>query len=259
MGRIQLFEFEDLSWFPRFLRNYENDFLRFLSEKTNLFKPAIPLLLGALRKTPGSQLIDLGSGSGGPLVHLNLDLQEKYPGLQILLTDYFPNLPAFERARLHSNNIRYYQKPVDARDVPADLKGLRTMFLVFHHFRKKVAIQILQNAVDNRQPIAIFEAQERSIPSLIAMLLSPLTVLLVTPFILPFRPGRLVFTYLLPILPLVILWDGVVSALRTYSIEEMRVLVSALSNKDSFEWKIGSKKSGPGKVLYLIGIPLVSS
>jgi hypothetical protein len=37
----------------------------------------------------------------------------------------------------------------------------------------------------------------------------PLKVLLLTPLIKPQRFWRYVFTYLVPVLPLVIVWDGV--------------------------------------------------
>jgi hypothetical protein len=45
------------------------------------------------------------------------------------------------------------------------------------------------------------------------------------------------------------------SALRTYSVKEMKVLVTSVKNNVNFEWKIDKIKSGPGVVLYLIGIP----
>ena len=39
MDRIHLFEFEDQSWFSKFLRNYDTDFLQLLSNKTKMYKP----------------------------------------------------------------------------------------------------------------------------------------------------------------------------------------------------------------------------
>ncbi|WP_422861061.1 hypothetical protein [Flagellimonas sp. W118] len=103
--------------------------------------------------------------------------------------------------------------------------------------------------------IGIFEGQERSIPSILAMLFSPISVLLTTPFIRPFKIGRLIFTYLIPVVPLFVLWDGIVSSLRTYSVKEMNALVDQLNDKESFEWEIKRVKSGPGVILYLLGIP----
>ncbi|MFY0652574.1 MAG: hypothetical protein JXQ96_11100 [Cyclobacteriaceae bacterium] len=253
MARIHLFEFEDQSWFPTFLRNYGTDFLQFLSNKTKMYKPIIFLLTENLNQSESIQIIDLGSGGGGGLIWLNSELKKEIPDLKVLLTDYFPNIPAFEYTKIQADNIEYIENSVDARDVPSELKGLRTQFLSLHHFKPTDAIQILQNAVDSGNPIAIFEAQERSIPSVMAMIFSPLTVLFTTPFIVPFKFGRILFTYLIPIVPLFVLWDGVVSCLRTYSVKEMEELVSKVDRGDTYEWKIDKVKSGPGIILYLIG------
>jgi hypothetical protein len=111
--------------------------------------------------------------------------------------------------------------------------------LSLHHFKPKDAQQILQNAVDSNSSIAIFEGQERSFQSIMAMIFSPFTVLLTAPFIKPFKIGRIIFTYLIPIVPVLILWDGVVSSLRTYSVDEMNALVSNLDNKENFNWEVG--------------------
>lgn len=253
MGRIHLFELEDQNWFPTFLRNYGTDFLQFLSNKTGMFKPVVPLLEETLRKSKTTTIVDLGSGGGGGLIGINDDLKNKIPNLRIILTDYFPNVPAFERAKKLADNINYETRPVDARNVPPELEGLRTLFLVFHHFKPEDATLILQNSIDSKSAIAIFEGQERSLISTIAMLLSPITALLVTPFIRPFKLGRFIFTYFIPIVPLFILWDGVISSLRTYSIKEMDQLVKRLKHRETYEWKTGKVKSGPGEVLYLTG------
>ena len=238
MNRIHLFEFEDLKWFPGFLRNYGTDFLQFLSNKTKLYKPVIPVILKGLEKGQTKQIIDLGSGGGGGLIWLNSELQKQVPDLKIMLTDYYPNIPAFELTQKKASNFEFKRESVDARNVPTALKGLRTQFLSLHHFKQADAKKILQNAVDSKSAIAIFEGQERSIASFIAMLFSPISVLLTTPFIRPFKLGRILFTYLIPIVPLFVLWDGIVSSLRTYSVKEMQALVDSLENTNTFDWEI---------------------
>lgn len=253
MGRIHLFEFEDQRWFPNFLRNYGTDFLQFLSNKTKLYKPIIPIIKKGLSKADTNQIVDLGSGGGGGLLWLNSELIRDIPDLKIILTDYYPNIPAFEYTKKQADNFGFISVPIDARNVPKELKGLRTQFLSLHHFKPLDARQILQNAVDSNATIAIFEAQERSIPSILAMLFSPISVWLTTPFIRPFKFGRILFTYIIPIIPLFVLWDGVVSSLRTYSVKEMQELVTSLDNSDDYNWDMGKLKSGPGVVLYMLG------
>ena len=253
MKRIHLFEFGDQKWFPLFLKHYGTDFLAFLSQATKMYQPILPLLEKSMHNNQTTSIIDLCSGSGGDWRWLSTALQKNHPTIKVTLTDYFPHKAAFNSLQKQAGNINYHPQAVDARQVPLALQGLRTLFLSFHHFNPKEAKRILQNALDTNNGIAIFEAQERSFPSLLAMLFSPLTLIVVTPFIRPFKVGRLLFTYLIPLLPLVVLWDGLVSALRTYSIAEMKTLVETLDNKERLDWEIGALKSGPGKLLYLIG------
>lgn len=253
MARIHLFEFEDQKWLPGFIRNYMTDFLQFLANKTPMYKAIVPVIEKALRESNTNQIIDLGSGGGGGLIWLNKELRKKNPDLKILLTDYFPNIPAFEHTKKYADNFDFIKTPIDARNVPENLNGLRTQFLSLHHFKPKDAQQILQNAIDTNSSIAIFEGQERSFQSILAMIFSPISVLLTTPFIRPFHIGRIIFTYLIPIVPILILWDGVVSSLRTYSVDEMNALVSTLKNKENFNWEIKRVKSGPTNILYLLG------
>lgn len=144
---------------------------------------------------------------------------------------------------------------VDARNVPSDLKGLRTLFLSFHHFEEKDAIQILQSAIDTNNGIAIFEGQERSLPSILAMIFSPITVLLTTPLIKPFSLKRLLFTYIIPIIPIFVLWDGVVSSLRTYSVVEMNKLIQSTKNQGTYTWEIKKVKNGPSTLICSVGYP----
>ncbi len=253
MSRIHLFEFEDLSWFPTFLRNYMTDFLQFLTNKTKLFQSVIPIIEKGIKKSNSNQIIDLGSGGGGGLLWLSKELQKNNPDLRIIMTDLYPNIAAFEYTKQQGKHFDYLTDPVDAREIPASLKGLRTQFLSLHHFKPNDAKKILQNAVATKQNIAIFEGQERSFASVLAMTFSPITVLLVTPFIRPFSVERIIFTYFIPLVPIFVLWDGIVSSLRTYSVKEMENLVNELENKDQFDWEIGRKKSGPGVNLYLLG------
>lgn len=253
MGRIHLFEFEDLKWFPSSLRNYGTDFLQFLSNKTKMYKPIIPVLKDLLLETRSTHMVDLGSGGGGGLIWLNQELQKEIDELQITLTDFYPNLEAFKHTQEQAKNISYVEESIDARDVPSKLQGLRTMFLSFHHFNKTDAQLILENVMKSGESIAIFEAQERSLTSIIAMLFSPVSVLFTTPFIRPFSLGRILFTYFIPLVPIFVMWDGVVSSLRTYSVAEMKAMIEEVDKKQAYQWQVEKVQSGPGVILYLTG------
>ncbi|MEO1260274.1 MAG: class I SAM-dependent methyltransferase [Bacteroidota bacterium] len=256
MKRYHLFEFEDLQWFPKFIRNYITDFLQFISNKMDVYQSITPVLLKGLKKSGHKKIVDLAAGGGGGWEKILPRLKEIIPELQITLTDYYPNAKAFKRMlKVDKESIKYVPESINALDVPKQLVGMRTQFLSFHHFNYEDAKNILQNAVDARMPIAVFEIQERNMEHVLKNIFSPIMVLLTAPFIQPFSIGRIIFTYLIPIVPLAVLWDGVVSVLRTYSVEEMKKMTTELKNRTHFKWEIEKVKDGPITVLYLLGYP----
>jgi hypothetical protein len=206
------------------------------------------------------------SGGGGPWLDLSRKLRCRSPendagdspGLQIWLTDKYPNLEAFQRVSASSDHhITYYPEPVDATNVPRGLKGLRTMFTSFHHFSPEDARAILQNAVDAGESVGIFEITRRAPSAIVFIFAGVLLMFLHTPRIRPFRWSRLLWTYLIPIIPLVLLFDGVVSCLRTYRPQELREIVEKLTSCE-YKWKIGELAGKRAPVTYLIGYPEIA-
>jgi hypothetical protein len=133
------------------------------------------------------------------------------------------------------------------------------MFSAFHHFRPEAAKAILKDAFDHRRAICIFESGSRTLRTAGMLIGTPVTVLALMPFARPFRWAYLVFTYLIPLMPMVLLWDVMVSILRVYSPEQMQVLTQDLKASD-YEWEIGSIPVGriPAGMhaQYLIGRPI---
>lgn len=256
MGRFHALEWEDLEWFPSAWRDYGTDYLQFIANKFDIYKSAVPIIARGLAASGSAEWVDCASGGGGGLLRLAEHLRETHTDLKITVTDFYPNRKAFERLQAQAPETFVYEEAsVDARAVPAHLVGkFRTMFASFHHFRPKDAQAILQNAVDTRTPIAIFEPLSRSPLSWISMLFVPLNVLILTPFIRPVRWGVLPFIYLLPLVLLYIWWDGIASILRMYSKRERQNLVRQLQNSDSFDWEIG-QTAGAAPVHYLLGLP----
>lgn len=134
-------------------------------------------------------------------------------------SDLYPNPKSGSGPR-----IEWLLEPVDATQVPPKLAGVRTMFSAFHHFRPDAARAILTDAFERRRPICIFESGSGTLLGLAAMLGVPLAVLALMPLARPFRWAHLLFTYLVPLTPLIVLWDGIVSMLRIYSPEQMQKL-----------------------------------
>ena len=255
MARIHAIEFEDLPWFPSVLRNYMTDYLQFVGNKFKIFEQAIPKLQDLITDTKQNQIVDLCSGGGGSWSDLFPKLQAKVPDIKVMFTDLYPNKDRLESLAVSQTGLEFHNKSVNATEVPKELSGIRTQFLSFHHFRPDAALALLQNATDSGNPVAIFEAQERNLPHLIQFSLSFVFVLLLTPFIRPFSLGRLVFTYLIPLVPIFVFWDGIASVLRTYSVEEMESLIQKVEGNERFDWEVGKLNNGPTVNLFLIGKP----
>ena len=256
--RLQLFELEDQQWFPHVVREGMQDYLRFMISTLATYEAALPYLEELLLKTKQQHITDLCSGAGGGIAGIReaLSKRMKTP-VHVTLTDLYPNLDAYEYLYNQSKGaITFIPDPVNALAVPDQLKGVRTIFSSFHHFPPHIARNILQDAVDKGAAIGIFEGAKKSWTELLLLWITfPIVIVLVTPFIRPFKISRLFFTYILPLIPLGILWDGTVSLLRIYPPKKLLSLTQKLTGP-KYTWKAGRAGSGPGKhVIYLIGYP----
>lgn len=256
MKRPRLFELEDLSWFPRSIRDAGTDFLRFQWQACGAAKPIAARLGNALSRAGSAEILDLASGGGGPTLAVYHELARSGCQVHVTLSDRFPNFAAFRYLSAQAaGGIDFVPEPVDATAVPRELQGLRTMFAAVHHFRPHLVGAILEDAVRQRAGIALFDftAPPSPPPPMVALLGNPVGILLATPFVRPFRWTRLFWTYLIPIVPLFFAWDAFVSGMRLYRVDEFREIVHGLSHND-YVWEIGQEPF-PRSLTYVIGLP----
>src|SRR6266567_157813 len=258
MKRRQLIEIHDQDWCPRAVRDGVTDFLQYAANHWNYYAAVLPTICYFLDRLKVPRVIDLCSGGGGPWPGICHIVAGPASGsFRVILTDKYPNLTAFQLARERSGGlIDFREEPVDASALPRDLCGFRTMFSSFHHFPPAEARAILQDAVNCRQGIGIFEMTGRDAATILRMFTSPFSVMRLAGSIRPFRWSRLLLTYLIPLIPLVVLIDGIVSCLRTYTIPELTELTRSLSGAP-YDWEIRKVRSpgAPFPLLYAIGWP----
>ena len=236
MRRCHLFEFEDLPWFPDFLRRPMTRYLRAVVEYFPLNGLWAEKLAELAPRNGLFRIVDLGSGSGGAMKSMVPALRRKGCSPDVILTDLYPNPECIQAGE--PEDLRYWPAPVDATAVPPELKGTRTMLLSFHHHPPDRARAILRDAFNMRVGIAVFEFSARKPLMLMSCLLVPLAVLILTPSIKPVKASQLFFTYAIPLIPLLMFWDAVVSHLRTYSPAELLEMTSGLQSPD-YVWETG--------------------
>jgi hypothetical protein len=262
MKRIHLFEFTDLSWYPQTFRRIQTDYLQFVATLGSGHKNLVPLFIKAMQHTRTTEIVDLCSGGTGPWIRLQEQFKQAGLFVSIKLTDKFPNPEAVQKwSKTSRQGIEYLAEPVDAMKVPDRLRGMRTLFEGFHHFKPEQARSILQDAIEKKVAIGIFEATLKPPFGALLLLLAPPTTLisylLITPFITPRTLSRFLWIYLIPIVPLATCWDGVISLLRVYSVQDLKELTEPFQSND-YTWEIGQASTGTPLFVftYLVGYPV---
>jgi hypothetical protein len=205
------------------------------------------------------KVIDFCSGSGGPTPHIEKELQKRRAKagrnpVAFFLSDIVPNLDAYVLHASRSENLSFIPDPVDATNppfaaisssTPGDkdaarergyehdgCKVLRLFSLAFHHFDDEGAKRVIKSTMNTSDAVVIFELQERRIGSLVLMLLEPFLVYIMGIFWFPDDWFFLALTYLVPVLPVLHSFDGLISCLRTRTFEEfVQLLDDSLGKK----------------------------
>ncbi|TKD03915.1 hypothetical protein [Polyangium fumosum] len=265
--RMQLVELEDLPWMPAAIRDGGTDLLDFGFDRLEFYRGVVPKLGALLDQTGCTQVIDVCSGGGGGALYAMRALRDEGRGdVRFVLTDRYPNEAGRARvAERKDPGLVYREESVDALAVPPELDGVRTMWSALHHFPPEAVAALVASTVRDGKPLAFFDVAAspalRRLPGVLAPLALGvnMTMLFVgsfvlVPFVRPLRASRWALTYLLPLIPTLVAWDGMVSALRAYTPDELLAIARAVPGGDAYAWDAGVA----GSALYLTGCPRVS-
>lgn len=251
MRRQRWFEIHDQPWFPGFLRDLTTEALEAVWNENQTYRPIAGLLRDAVEQSGTEQIVDLCSGGGGPWLGLYDDVAAGRP-LRVCLTDLYPNARLLQQRLPEGISAR--AEPVDACRVPAELRGVRTIFSSFHHFDPEMARAMLADAFDRREGIGVFEGARRN-PATMALTFGvPLLALKCAATARPVKARRILWTWLIPVVPALLLVDGLLSCLRSYSLKDLRELTKGLAAPD-YRWEIGEARGGRVPIRYLVGMP----
>ena len=224
-----------------------------------ILQPAAPAQLIAStilrvlgRKVSEYAFVDFASGAGGPTPIIERRLNEELIAsgsepAQFLLTDLYPHPTAWEKLAAKSDNLDFVEGTVNATtaaNLAAEQLGkkeFRTFHLAFHHFDDDIATEVLENTLKSSDGIGIFELQDRTANGFFTVtLLGPL-MFLITPIYFWRSFIHMFFTYVIPIVPIVLVVDGYTSCLRTRTKDEIVSLVKDESLLEGWTFKEGSE------------------
>ena len=202
-------------------------------------------------ETSKISVIDFCSGAGGPIptieriVNDQRRAKRKKP-IPFVMSDLYPSLDAWMEVCSHSKgSLSFIPRSVDATDPPvsatststatsrtaegyrSDTRVIRLFCLSFHHFNNAMAKKVLESSMQTADAFAIIELQDRYLSSF-ALMLGHLPLIFAISI---FRYWRdvlmLLLVYIIPIVPAINTFDGLVSSMRTRSFREVMNLIGA--------------------------------
>ncbi len=224
IGRMHLFEFNDSDWCPRVIRESITEALGWSLITGGIYSALVAPFELFLNYSGSKVLLDMCSGSGEPAVFLAKALQrrgDRRP--RFILTDLMPSVTAQKRlCASRSADVSWVGRPVDALS-PGQLPfhDARTFFSSFHHFKPQEARSLLKQAADAGKAVFVAEPFTTTPSSF-----RPLFKLGRRAYIHAATgsgrsAARLLFTMVVPLIPIMGLWDGLVSQGRCYGGSEL--------------------------------------
>ncbi|MDD2404475.1 MAG: hypothetical protein PHV75_06735 [Victivallaceae bacterium] len=260
MKRWNCKELHELSWCPGVLRDGMTDFLSFFAIHSKIYKAAYPKIMAMLDERKESRMIDICAGGGLYSWRMLQQLQSfsGRPELCLTLSDLYPNKNWLKIRELAGSSLKFAEAPVDARDAFARFKGLHLMFAALHHFSPQEIVALIDAAAEHNQALACFDYFQRDMKMEFLLVFCAPILLLCTSFLIyPFSWKRLFFTYIVPLLPLMLMVDTFISRNRSYIVSELEDIIRNTDSVRKMRVESGTLGfwNGLGKLHYITVMP----
>jgi hypothetical protein len=256
MRRLHLIELHEQRWIPQFLRESFVESLSTVLKMTGVYQGIPEPYAQWLKKSGGHKVLDLASGAGGPTATLLTDLQRLgIESPKFYLSDLYPAKDKFKQISLtYPEQISFIEEPVNALRVNTPHgQDLRQIISAFHHFRFGEAKTILEDATLHSSGICILEPFQRNALHLFLAVITIFPALIVPFFAQRWKWRLFLISLVIPVIPLMLVFDAFISVLRTYTKEEVIKMIDALPEKN-FKWEIGSTRfMGVFRTTYIFG------
>ncbi|HFE43939.1 MAG TPA: hypothetical protein ENJ18_00390 [Nannocystis exedens] len=261
LKRRQFLELHEQAWFPKIWRHL---FRAGLGKAFVIFGfPAeISRVLSLfLDEQQPPCLLDLCSGSGELSAHAwrqACSTGGNTAKCRLLLSDLYPEIELWSDL---NPNIHFVPDSVDITNIETtnldeDCTHTRMTLNSLHHFPPAELRSLLDTTANSCRGFIAIDRDARNLREmLITIFIVPLAAAWITAFMLrPFRLQNVLWSLIIPVIPLVALFDGIVSNLRSYTTTELHELCQE-NCPPSFEWRVGTTPGGHGAppLVYIIG------
>jgi hypothetical protein len=257
VSRIHAFEWNDTEATPVFMRESIVELLGRGLRWGNIYVAVAPLFATLLERVKTREVLDMATGSGEPCsIVIRAFERTAIDPPRFTLSDLFPNVEAMKVIESrHPGKIEVVEKSVDATAVPAEVdRPVRTIWSAFHHLTPELAKRILADCVAKKRAVFVVEAFPRRLRRLPPVLVWCALSAIVNPFLAKKqRLLKLIFT-IIPVIPLMGLWDAIVSVLRIHSEVDLRAMVADLDRSYVWEFHEIPYALG-GRATVFLGLP----
>jgi hypothetical protein len=229
---MHLFEFMDQAWMPGSLRATLRDILECGNSWPfrGYYDWIVREVIRAANQQGCETVVELGAGTAPITRHL---LQHAEAGsLRMVVCDANPDFDVYrELERVSEGRIQPVFAPVDfAQPQQWPENSMLVLSATLHHVPPEYRGSVLNALRSSENPVLIFEPLRRTILSAFFVLLSLFPAIL-TPLRFATRPEygrRFLWCWLVPVAPLMFVWDGIVSCVRQWTDAEWK---AALNNE----------------------------
>lgn len=226
MTRWFLFEFMDLRWIPSSLRATIHDTLESCLRPSprRYYEWVAGEILNLIEQSPAAAIVELGAGTAPITCELAAATSGR-KDISLRPSDLYPNLALYQSLEERFPGVvQADRRSVDfSRPVDFPPGSLLVLSATFHHIPPAARLQVLKTLAPYR--VAIFEPLRPNVASLGLSLLGFFAGLTTPVRFWNQRPGnwrRVLWCWLLPLAPAIIVWDGLVSCLRCWTEKEWK-------------------------------------
>lgn len=230
--RYQLFEFCDQPWIEGPIRDAFMDCLGYIYFVARPYEGFYDTLITVSEEK--KKIIDLAAGNAAPIeTFLRFrDKRRQEAGVPVIVHDLYPKEEEWARLKDKYDQFDYDAHPKDALQIESGEPCSYVLFSAFHHFTEDKAIELISSKVRDGSDLIIFEMTTRD--GFFQYFWHPIGffMFMIGPlFTSKWKWQKFFVLTLFPIAPFIMVFDGLVSTLRTYIKPELEHLAAMASLK----------------------------